>query len=107
MEERDLFREYTDRKPMEAKELHELMKYAPLYENKKVIGYRTASSKLVKQVESGLYSMRHYLRHFSLAALQTKRPDIFEKLSEDIKLKDRTRNKVLNEEGTKYVRQES
>lgn len=92
MEEKDLFREYTQWKPMTARELHELLK---------VTDYKT---KLYKKVEEGINSVRENLRHFLLASIQIKRPDIFEKLSEDVKLKDRTRNKVLNEEGNKYVR---
>lgn len=93
----DLFREFRSKenphkKPMTAKEGHELMK---------IHKYTT---KLYKQIESGLWSVNNDLRHFLLDGIKEKRPDIFEKLSEDVKLKDRTRNKVLNEEGNKYIR---
>ena len=85
-----LFREFSKQKPMTAKELHDLMKIDYL------------KHKLYAKIEEGILSQRGNLKHFSIDGLKTKRPDIFEKLSEDIKLLDREKNKKLNEQGDKY-----
>lgn len=85
-----LFREFSKQKPMTAKELHELMKIDYL------------KNTLYDKVGEGILSQRENLKHFSLDALKTKRPDIFKKLSEEVKFLDRERNKKLNEQGDKY-----
>ena len=94
MEERDLFREYTKQKPVSAREFHELMKLEKEF----------PTTRLVLKMEEAIESARDNLGHFFIEGLKEKRPEIFERLSESLKLKDKTRNKVLNEEGNKYVR---
>jgi len=60
--------------------------------------------KVSNQIDAGILSIKEDLRALAIASVKELRPDIFERLSDEAKYMDSSRNKKLNEEQNKYIR---